>query len=734
MNMKKLVQTALLLTFVWGIAGCGNGPEDLEDVSGDNGQSLDAIEDIATDSISDANDTVRPPDVEDDGWLDALPDTPLDALPDTPPDTRPDADEDVADALPDPGETNPDSIDDVPDSLHDQDEPSDVEIEDGSDTVQDADIGICTPSCDEMECGDDGCGGSCGECLVGICLAGRCLTDMTCAQLHSCITDCVDETCADGCLALGNERSLGQFQRLRDCAAALCNPLDIECINTVALSDCIEPYYACVTDKCDPVCDGRNCGTDGCGGTCGTCDDHFVCLHGHCSYVPYCGDGTCDLTAVYNEDCGSCLLDCPCGCGETCQGAVCEFTACDGRECGDDGCGGYCGSQFCEEHYGCSDGICVWVPECGNEVCESDSGEGCATCLDDCPCGCGENCQDNACIFAACDDRECGDDGCGGSCGECDDHFVCELGKCLYVPYCGDGTCDKTTFYTETCGDCPDDCGCHCGETCASGICTFTACVGRECGADGCDGSCGDCGPWEECGVDGVCALTIGMVWATVEAGSFWMGCASGDAECNGNEIPRHNVTLNRFRIMNAEVTENQYLQVMGSLPGGITTPPTQEGLPVVGVSWAQAWSFCQQIGARLPTEAEWEYAARAGIDEVYSCGANASCLDATAWHNGNSSIEGTLTRHAIRQMEPNDWGLYDMDGNVQEWVNDWFDSSYYERSPVTDPTGPETGSLKCIRGGKYDELSTQMRSSVRWYADPTYTDVTRGFRCVRLQ
>jgi len=296
---------------------------------------------------------------------------------------------------------------------------------------------------------------------------------------------------------------------------------------------------------CLPDCTGRECGTDGCDGECGTCPPHHECQSGSCVYVPYCGDGLCDpvetcdscpedcdaccgngiCQPTFGEHCGNCPGDCPCaGCGEACNNGNCEFIACEGRGCGPDGCGGSCGS--CPEHHDCQDGSCVYVPWCGDGVC--DAHEHCGTCPMDCPClGCGESCVEGACQFSACHGKECGSDGCGGSCGSCLEHHVCLAeGLCYYHhtcgdslcgpdencslcpedcgPCCGNGVCEPG--YGENCGNCPEDCVCtQCGHTCVDITCTFTACDGRECGPDGCGGSCGTCPEHHLCLEDGSC-------------------------------------------------------------------------------------------------------------------------------------------------------------------------------------------------------------------------------------
>ena len=310
----------------------------------------------------------------------------------------------------------------------------------------------CEPGCADRKCGDDGCGGSCGECLPDeTCVEGSCEAPSSCG----------DEACDDG----------------ENCASC---PADCGC-------GCGEE---CTDDACVfTACHGLACGDDGCGGSCGLCQVGERCDEGACVPDITCGDEACDE----GEDCSSCPADCGCGCGEDCVGGKCKFTACDELLCGDDGCGGSCGA--CGGGEICDAGACVpdGLPVCGDEIC--DDTEDCASCHEDCGCGCGEACEDAACAFTACDGRDCGDDGCGGSCGECPPNNVCDNGKCAWLEGCDNGACEPG----EHCGNCPADCGCGCGEVCYEDTCKFAACDGLECGDDGCGGSCGSCDPDDVC-------------------------------------------------------------------------------------------------------------------------------------------------------------------------------------------------------------------------------------------
>ena len=144
-------------------------------------------------------------------------------------------------------------------------------------------------------------------------------------------------------------------------------------------------------------------------------------------------------------------------------------------------------------------------------------------------------------------------------------------------------------------------------------------------------------------------------------------------------------------------------------------------------MTWYNAYDYCTAVGGRLPTEAEWEYAARAGTDTIYICGDDPSCLDSIAWYWENSGY----TTHPVCQKTPNAWGLCDMAGNVWQSVNDWFDPDYYSVSPPNDPQGPATGGYRVLRGGGWSADNYYfLRASVRNYANLGGAGKVFGFRC----
>jgi formylglycine-generating enzyme required for sulfatase activity len=216
------------------------------------------------------------------------------------------------------------------------------------------------------------------------------------------------------------------------------------------------------------------------------------------------------------------------------------------------------------------------------------------------------------------------------------------------------------------------------------------------------------------------------LVWTAIRGGSFEMGCDPNDTKCNADEKPRHEVTLSAFQMTKSAVTQQQYQSVIGSNPSHFSE--CGGDCPVETVTWAEAKAFCTAVGGRLPTEAEWEYAARAGTTTFYYCGDDATCLDNVAWYY----ITSGGTPHPVCQKPTNAWGLCDMLGNVDQWVADWYDATYYGVSPSNNPPGPASGTYRLSRGGGWDGLPRELRSSSRHLETPLAAAADLGFRCVR--
>jgi formylglycine-generating enzyme required for sulfatase activity len=210
------------------------------------------------------------------------------------------------------------------------------------------------------------------------------------------------------------------------------------------------------------------------------------------------------------------------------------------------------------------------------------------------------------------------------------------------------------------------------------------------------------------------------------------MGCSQGDTECADDEKPAHRVTISKgFLMGQTPVTVSAFRRYSRATARAMPTPPdfnagwTNQEMPIVNVTWDGAVAFCGWAGGRLPTEAEWEYAARAG-----TTGSRYGLIDDVAWYASN---RGNKT-HDVAQKRPNAFYLYDMLGNEWEWVSDWYLGNYYAVSPERDPRGPETALLRVIRGGSWNDDPVGVRVSSRTGREPPsfYRDSNLGLRCVR--
>lgn len=221
--------------------------------------------------------------------------------------------------------------------------------------------------------------------------------------------------------------------------------------------------------------------------------------------------------------------------------------------------------------------------------------------------------------------------------------------------------------------------------------------------------------------------LSIEMKFRLIPAGSFMMGSPPTESDRHGSEGPVHEVTISKdFYIGKFEVTQAQWLAVM------MTSPSIYKGFnkPVENVSWDDAVNFCQKLSQmtgekfRLPTEAEWEYAARAGTTTKYYWGESDDNAGQYAWYQVSST-------RPVGQKLPNNWGLYDMSGNVWEWCTDWHGS--YSAESVVDPQGPQRGKSRVLRGGSWYRRLKNVRSACRFGVPATYgTNFDIGFRVVR--
>jgi formylglycine-generating enzyme required for sulfatase activity len=224
----------------------------------------------------------------------------------------------------------------------------------------------------------------------------------------------------------------------------------------------------------------------------------------------------------------------------------------------------------------------------------------------------------------------------------------------------------------------------------------------------------------------------IGMKLNEIPAGTFTMGSPEGETG-RGDDETQHEVTITKaFYMQTTEVTQGQWKEVMGTEPWkGKQYVKEGPDYPATYVSWNDAVAFCNQLQLRekesktyrLPTEAEWEYACRAGTKTTWSFDDDQASLGDYAWYDGNAWRIGEKYAHQVGQKKPNAFGLYDMHGNVWEWCHD-----YYEK----DPTGPARGSSRVLRGGSWFYSTRSSRSAYRNRGDADNRDLIGGFRLVR--
>ncbi len=507
----------------------------------------------------------------------------------------------------------------------------------------------------------------------------------------------------------------------RFCANAECGlVLGVDC------GACGASNEACIENRCvDPCEGGRRCGEVH-GMECGACTGATeVCRDGTC--VDVCAGAECGEVA--GKSCGRC------GRTSICRSNACVYV-CGGR-CGEVqgvNCGG-CAVPT----WRCEANVCVDVCRRAGAECGEVDGVSCGTCN-----GAGRQCASNRCVDV-CAGKNCGVVQ-GVSCGTCEGATeLCESNVCVDV--CAGKDCGAVQGVS--CGTCVGA-----TERCESNVCVD---VCRRAGAE-----CGEvqgvsCGP---CGANLVCEATRCVtpwggpvdqgLYLRIFSGVFTIGSPPWEEghQSEGRAETQHTVTLTRdFWLKQTEVTQREWRTLMGSNPSRFTS--CGDDCPVERVSWFDAADYANALsrlaglpecyagtersfaglscrGFRLPSEAEWEYAARAG-----STGSRYADVDLIAWHVGNS---GGST-HPVRGKRANAWGLYDMFGNVKEWTQDWW--APYDTNPQVDPVGPAAAlpslPFRMFRNCGYtSDAAAYCRAASRGGIGPSVADYSLGFRLAR--
>ena len=260
----------------------------------------------------------------------------------------------------------------------------------------------------------------------------------------------------------------------------------------------------------------------------------------------------------------------------------------------------------------------------------------------------------------------------------------------------------------------------------------------------------------------GVFPITID--WISIPVGNFTMGSDTSDPGCYNHETPKHTVYLDAFQISKYEITNAQYKSFIDyggynnsaywttegwswRTSNNITEPyywssgqynsgPSFPNHPVVGVSWYEAYAFCMWAGSNLPTEAQWEKAARGtSANNYWPWGSIWDASKCNSWENSTPDTFNYSSPVGYFSAGQSPYGVYDMAGNVYEWVNDWYQSNYYSSSPSINPTGPTSGTLHVIRSGSYVNnymIDRSCRCALRYYGTPSDRNAIIGIRITR--
>jgi formylglycine-generating enzyme len=243
--------------------------------------------------------------------------------------------------------------------------------------------------------------------------------------------------------------------------------------------------------------------------------------------------------------------------------------------------------------------------------------------------------------------------------------------------------------------------------------------------------------------------------YVLIPAGAFTLGCAAVDRDCQVDETPPRRIRLSdAFWMAATEVTVRHYRAFARATGRRLPRAPTfdpdwaQDDHPIVNVTWREAFDYCEWQGGRLPTEAQWEHAARAGQDGgLYFWGQDvtaaaalrpANAADRTArekyprWEEAAADYsDGFAETAPVGRFAPNAWGLHDMAGNALEWCGDWYGRDYYSEASEVDPAGPRAGGERSLRGGSWQDPHRLLRISDRFHYRPHFRASYVGFRCM---
>ena len=217
-----------------------------------------------------------------------------------------------------------------------------------------------------------------------------------------------------------------------------------------------------------------------------------------------------------------------------------------------------------------------------------------------------------------------------------------------------------------------------------------------------------------------------------IPGGSFLMGADEGESD----ERPIHNVLIDGFFLGRHVITQGQWTEVMETAPWeNLKYICIHDRCPAVNINWYDVKTFIERLNKfsrqtfRLPTEAEWEYACRAGSSPAFHYGIFKFNLHKYAWYYENAFKKGEMYAHEVGTRKPNKWGLYDMQGNIYEWCSDWYRSNYYNKSQLDNPRGPLYGDAKVVRGGDWSRTDYFLRVTSRRHYSPHHKDAHVGFR-----